>query len=292
MTAVPEAGLAPPNGIDAPRIDAPAALLAPKSAGQTSAHPSDTSCAACHVTGSWANVRFNHERTGFTLTGRHVRTSCKACHVSGFTPLPRSCGACHRDVHGGDLGTRCESCHDTTNWRSRFDADAHRRTNFPLLGAHAALPCVECHAEARERRFSRAVVDCQACHQTDALRASTTVTPVNHAALGLDQRPCRQCHSPLSFRPALFPSHDQCFPISSGPHAVGCLNCHTSLGGAAARRCGTGTAHCTGCHTNDGTPGVEIAQTDRQHSEGKVAGYAFADRRCVECHYPFGPVTP
>ena len=240
---------------DAPRAAVPDVLGAMKGlteeAGARGRRPP---ARACHGTASWTDVRFNHERTGFPLTGRHARTICKACHVTDFTvPLPRSCAACHRDVHAGELGARCEGCHDTTDWRSRFDVDAHRRTNFPLFGAHAALPCVECHAEARERRFTRATVDCQACHQNDVLRTQAMDKPVNHVSLGLDQRNCRECHNPLSFSPARFPTHDECFPISAGSHAgVACLNCHTSLIGGVTMQCRTGTAQCTHCHTNDG----------------------------------------
>ncbi len=274
-----------PEVKDAPRAAAvPDVLGAMKSFTQKRTHGANTACAACHATSSWTDVRFNHERTGFSLTGRHQRTPCKSCHLTDFSvPLPRGCAACHRDVHAGELGARCDSCHDTTDWRSRFDVDAHRRTNFPLIGAHAALPCVECHAEARERRFSRAVVDCQGCHQADALRTQVG-KPVNHVALMLDQRNCRECHTPLAFTPARFPTHEVCFPIAAGVHAVACLSCHSTLGGAVTATCSTGTAHCTGCHTNAGTPGVEIASTDAQHAD--APGYVFDDRRCLDCHFP------
>lgn len=250
-------------------------------------HASGTACAACHATSSWSAVRFDHRRTGFELVGRHAAASCKACHVTNFeVPVPRACVGCHRDVHGGELGARCEGCHESTDWRTRFDVEMHRRTNFPLMGAHAAIPCVECHAEARERRFSRAVVDCQGCHAVDAQRTQVLGKPVNHVALGLDQQNCRTCHGALSFTPARFPTHDICFPISSGPHAgVPCLQCHSTLQGAGMTAgCQTGTAQCTQCHTNDGAP--RVGQTDVQHAA--VGGYQWRDRRCVECHVSTG----
>ena len=272
---------------DVPR-PVPDVLGAMKSFTTKQGHEGVTACGACHGTSSWTDVRFNHERTGFSLTGKHARTTCKSCHVTDFSvPLPRSCGACHRDVHAGELGARCEGCHDTTDWRSRFDVDAHRRTNFPLVGAHAAIPCVECHAEARERRFTRSAVECQSCHHADVLRTQGMGMPVNHKTLMLEQRNCRECHTPLSFKPAKFPTHDECFPISVGSHAgVACLNCHTSLSGGVTMKCGTGTAQCTHCHTNDGTPGVRIALTDAQHSDNRAPGYLFVDRLCLDCHFP------
>lgn len=293
LAAAPDAGL---PSKDAPRTkvvpDVLGAMKAFTKKGHEGPGTGVTACSACHATTSWTDVRFNHERTGFSLTGRHARTTCKSCHLTDFSvPLPRGCAACHRDVHAGELGARCEGCHDTSDWRSRFDVDAHRRTNFPLVGAHAALPCVECHFEARERRFSRAAVECQACHQADALRTQMG-KPVNHVSLGLDVRNCRECHTPLAFTPARFPTHDECFPISAGVHAgVPCLNCHTSLG-PTTMRCSTGTAQCTHCHTNEGRAGVEITFTDQQHADGKAPGYVFADRRCLDCHYPRGGRLP
>jgi hypothetical protein len=275
------------GGADAPRA-APGVLGALKGFTRAAGHDGATACAGCHSTASWTEVRFNHDRTGFALTGRHQRTRCTSCHVTDFkVPVPRGCVGCHRDVHGGELGARCEGCHDAADWRSRFDVDAHRRTNFPLMGAHAALPCVECHAEARERRFSRSATDCQACHQADAERTAVA-SAVNHVALNLVAQPCRQCHGPLAFRPASFPAHDACFPISAGAHAgIACLDCHATLAASAGgERCSTRTAACTKCHTNDGRR--ETGQTDAQHDNGRVPGYLWSDARCVGCHAPGG----
>ena len=273
---------------DAGQADVPKAGMANviKSLSKLSkpGHEGVTQCSACHATSSWSEVRFNHERTGFSLTGRHERTSCKACHVTDFSvPLPRTCVGCHRDVHSGELGARCESCHDTTDWRSRFDADAHRRTNFPLFGAHAAIPCVECHGEARERRFSRATVDCAACHRDAALR--TVGQAVDHLALGLDTQRCQQCHGALSFTPARFVTHDACFPISAGAHAgVPCLGCHSATTPPVST-CRTNTATlCVSCHTNGGGAGP-VSETDALHANKPNAmGYSYVARKCAECH--------
>lgn len=270
-----------PATLSGPGLGSSTSLGRVRSAG----HGGTTSCAACHATSSWTEVRFNHERTGFPLTGLHARTTCKSCHPSTFeVPVPSTCQGCHRDVHAGELGARCEACHDTTDWRSRFDADAHRRTNFPLLGGHAALPCTECHGEARERRFSRAAVDCLACHAADAQR--TAGLAVDHLALGFATQSCRQCHGARAFAPARFPSHDGCFPISAGAHAgVACAGCHDGFTSRpSAGPCSTGTANkCVGCHTNSGSGG-KVGNTDALHST-LMGGYAYGNvKRCAECH--------
>ncbi len=244
----------------------------------------DADCDACHHTSTWSEVRFNHERTGFPLTGRHQSARCRGCHGTDFTrPLARTCSACHVDVHAQELGARCESCHDTANWKSRFDAEGHRRTNFPLLGGHAALPCSECHAEAAERRFSRTTVACGSCHQADYQRTSTG--GLDHRRSGFDHVYCQACHDGFRFKPARYPNH-ACFPLT-GPHQLTCAECHRSsaiLRKDPTRTCSTGTVVCVACHEHEcailGNP------TDTFHQSRHVPGYGTtcSSTKCVACH--------
>jgi hypothetical protein len=278
------AKLPPSRAVDAPRQTPTSMMPASAEPGGVMGKKSDTTqCSHCHATSSWTDVRFNHERTGFPLTGAHTTVTCKACHVVDFQrPLPRTCVGCHRDAHAGDLGTQCESCHDTSTWRSRIDADAHRRTNFPLVGGHASLPCVECHFEARERRFARATVDCLNCHQQDYTR--TLGTALDHVVRGFDTKQCRTCHGAFRFTPALFPTHDDCYRISSGPHlGLGCRDCHSSdqyKGGVGT--CTTGNLRCNECHEH-----LCVAM-DKRHAELSAAGYKCVNRKCYECHMGTG----
>jgi len=277
--AAADAGVAAP---DAPR----AAALKPSP--QSHGAMAGTKCGACHITAAWTDVRFNHDRTGFPLLGAHTATACKGCHGDDFQrPLPTTCSGCHRDVHAGDLGMRCEGCHDSASWASKFEADAHRRTAFPLVGAHAALPCTECHGQASARKFSRAAVECIACHQADVDR--TRGTAIDHAALGFTDS-CRSCHQAYRFKPALFPDHDRrCYLVSVGAHAgIPCLGCHDGFPPtpAPAGTCSTRTIACTACHSCTG-PGGATA-TDARHAPpatlAAVPGYACAERRCYGCH--------
>jgi hypothetical protein len=266
---------------------APAA--GPAAGGQRSAQPGtlpvslqapvhgmgDTRCSVCHSTEAWTKVTFDHERTGFPLRGRHAATTCSSCHVSSDfrAAVPTSCAACHKDVHAGELGTRCASCHDAESWRSRFNADAHRRTNFPLIGRHALIPCEECHLNQRDREFTRAAVECFTCHQADYLRAATI--SIDHLAAGFGTG-CRDCHNPWSFRGGRFAGHDACFQLAPGPHAgIACLDCHTRLiGFVGTGACATNTASCTRCH---------FCPTMQQRHQ-QVAGFQCKDRKCYECH--------
>jgi hypothetical protein len=179
-------------------------------------------------------------------------------------------------MHEGDFGTRCEGCHDAESWHAPFfGVDAHRRTNFPLVGRHAILPCTECHTNMLNNRFSRQTVDCVSCHQMDYNR--TAATPVNHFTLGFSTK-CRDCHNGFRFQGAHFAEHNDCFLITSGPHSgIECLNCHSSLQGAKANgTCSTNTATCSTCHAH------LCARMATVHTN--VAGYQCKDQKCYQCH--------
>jgi hypothetical protein len=187
--------------------------------------------------------------------------------------LPTNCAACHQDVHTGEFGNRCSSCHDARDWTSRFGPDAHRQTNFPLTGRHAAIACEECHLDQRDHRFTRAAVSCYTCHQADFARTAGTALDHARAGFGTD---CKSCHFPTSFKGARLPAHEACFQIGGGPHrGIACLECHTSLKSATPTgACATNTADCMRCHACG-------AMTTRHTA---VGGFQCKDRKCYECH--------
>lgn len=242
-------------------------------------HGKDTKCSACHTTESWGDVKFIHERTGFPLTGKHEKVTCRKCHPGDFQePIGRACSSCHRDVHAGYAGIHCESCHDAQGWKSRFDTDAHRRTNFPLQGRHALIPCEECHGDRRDRSFARPTVDCAVCHQQDLARANST--GVSHLYFpGFPNLACLQCHSWWRWSPGSFPGHDRCFPIDAGNHAgIGCTRCHGNLlpNPLEIRSCSsTPWPLCFSCH--GGCSAVTPEHTG-------VSNFTCSDQRCYQCH--------
>jgi hypothetical protein len=255
-------------------------------------HGGETRCGSCHVSSSWSEVRFNHDKTGFPLRGQHAHVDCKSCHASDFkVPIARQCAACHFDAHSGDLGSRCEGCHDENSWMSAFDADAHRRTAFPLIGAHGLIPCQECHSQNRERKFDRTVVECSACHQKDLMR--TLGTSIDHAVLGFTQQKCETCHNALSFKPAGFGTqHDHCFIISSGSHsAYSCEQCHDVIPRPGPMSCLSGgpsppvstpasPARCTACHEHK----CGSAKLTSQHPNPSSIRFTCTDNLCNQCH--------
>jgi hypothetical protein len=268
-----------------PTRDRPVNLALPNAALPPPAAPAakTTRCASCHRTGGWDDVRFDHDRTGFPLKGMHRRVMCKACHAISFkAQIPDTCIGCHRDPHAGEFGRLCASCHDEERWPTTFTADAHRRTNFPLSGRHALIPCAECHPNARDRVFSRSPVTCYTCHQQDYQNAG--LNSVDHVASGFSTD-CRQCHTTMRFQPARYPDHDRCFPISQGSHAgLRCVNCHpTTPKGVISATCAYNMETCTSCHEH------ACGRTDPIHTADKI-GAAFAmaykcqDALCYQCH--------
>ncbi len=240
-----------------------------------------TRCEACHTTSGWQTAAFDHDRTGFPLKGAHAGAGCKSCHTIDLTtPLSRNCTACHQDAHAGELGKQCQSCHTEENWKPIFDVDAHRRTNFPLVGAHAVVPCLECHTDMANRKFARTAVNCVGCHAPDYARA--TAFGVDHVALGFSTS-CADCHTAVSFRGAHFLAHDSCFQLSVGPHStIDCLTCHTSLAGVRVTGlCQSGTATCSTCHAH------VCSAMDKLHQSlpsGTPPGYQCSDPKCYKCH--------
>jgi hypothetical protein len=256
--------------------------LAPKPEPATAAEEhakKETRCGACHTAEGWDRVTFDHARTGFPLDGQHRQAACRGCHAaSDFKKaVPRACVACHRDAHAGRLGTRCQNCHDAVAWKEPiFGPEAHRRTNFPLDGRHAVLPCEECHGDRRDRGFSRPTRRCVDCHQADLQRAA--LTAFDHVAAFGNADECRRCHGAWTFANAYFVGHDGCFPIRSGTHSgIRCMRCHTSLPVPLVMNgCSSNTAACTNCH--------RCADYQSRHSG--VGGYScgLGPEICYRCH--------
>lgn len=149
-------------------------------------------CESCHGEQRWSDARFDHAKARFPLTGRHLRVECKGCHETPrYHDAPRECLACHRtdDVHKARLGARCDSCHNTRDWRLwTFDHD--RRTRFALDGAHKPLACTRCHVDAAPAGQAAAPLGetCLACHRADDR---------HEGAFGSR---CEQCHLTSDWR--------------------------------------------------------------------------------------------
>ena len=136
-------------------------------------------CNACHNTGNWNEISFDHSKTKFQLSGKHSNVKCKNCHTgskmeSGIKISFKSgteCAGCHKDPHFGQFAKNgivsCEECHKTDNWNAPlFD---HNKASFRLDGAHKNVPCIKCHKEViyqnnKYIKYKYDVVKCVICH--------------------------------------------------------------------------------------------------------------------------------
>lgn len=256
-------------------------------------------CASCHADTSWREARFDHAKTRFPLEGSHAKVQCALCHPGErYEGTPTDCGTCHalNDAHQGRFGTKCESCHATSGWKtSRFD---HARdTRFPLTGRHGAVACEACHVGGVLAR--KLGTDCLSCHRTDDVHD------------GRNGPRCEQCHSTTAWKPATFDhDRDTKFPLRGAHRPLTCTACHT--GPVHEQRL---EKDCASCHRKDDVHrGQQGTDCGRCHNEAgwkdKVkfdhdltrfpllgmhavaaceechtsAAYRGTERACVACH--------
>ncbi|MGZ6142113.1 MAG: cytochrome c3 family protein [Myxococcales bacterium] len=217
-------------------------------------------CERCHVEESWATMktatgeRAFHEKTRFPLRGAHAQVGCKECHG----PWPgrkaifknmkfQACLDCHEDAHEGQLKqAACERCHDVISFKpARFEAKDHAQTKYPLLGAHLAVGCAQCHPqdkrlEARAPKkasfflFHPDSARCESCHQDP------------HK--GQLKKACAACHEVSSFH-AVKLDHDKetRFALAGAHRKVACASCHFADAGGVTRYTPLPMT-CAACH--------------------------------------------
>jgi cytochrome c7-like protein len=225
-------------------------------------------CSSCHEAERFRPARIDpawkHPAT-FALRGAHRSAKCRACHASlDFSRAPVACADCHADVHRGELGTDCADCHSPLNFLDRsVQLARHRRTRFPLVGAHVSQDCESCHEPQPQGALTwvGTPIDCVACHLADY--QATTDPP--HASTGFSTD-CKMCHTPTAWERARFDHAGTQFPITGAHRTLPCSACHAS--GYA----GTPT-DCYACHQADyeGT-------TDPDH---RALGFP---TDCATCH--------
>ncbi len=288
------------------------------------------SCDKCHTSTDFKKApKFSHKTMAkFPLTGEHKKLACAKCHAevndndtaSDAFPKPRAktymqmtdiahgnCTACHDDVHHGDFGKNCTSCHVTDGWKvikqTAEDFGFHDKTDFPLRGEHTAVACRSCHGPFRGEAAKFKGVkhkSCADCH-TDA-----HVGQLKKAEDGLVH--CERCHVVNSFASVVFDvaMHKETrFALETGHQAVACNACHKDdakllkkvpatvkkamdhmgrrvIASAARLLLPEVTGRCEECHAD-----VHAGQFNAaSRSSGPVAAIAadIAKRGCAACH--------
>ena len=178
---------------------------------------SDQNCATCHKDHfgvefdaiRFDSLTFEHEITGFELTGSHVEASCRSCHQpeyiiaedviafkgehdaldKTFLGVADQCISCHNpeSPHENQFeDTNCGTCHETEIWEEAplFDHDTAR---FALTGKHVDVACEDCHTTQTSLLGTEYVqyvdipfASCNSCHEDQ-----------HEGAFGTD---CASCH--------------------------------------------------------------------------------------------------
>lgn len=230
-------------------------------------------CGQCHSTAGWDRVdtmtgkgmRFDHDKTGFPLRGRHAPLVCDKCHAGGFKARLKHgfCSDCHADAHLGQLAARpdkgrCEACHTVDGFSpTLFSVDEHQKTRYPLRGAHLAVSCDACHPKvardvvARLTGFSSRG---NVASRTAQLRFNSTRCVDCHkdphrgeVDRYLREGGCESCHRVESWQTSGFDHSKTRFPLAGGHAKALCSGCH--LKGERLSLAGIPIA-CESCHSD------------------------------------------
>ena len=233
-------------------------------------------CDSCHSTSTWLNATFNHNSTGFPLTGNHTvpPRACSDCHVNNnYNLTSAACVSCHQTDYNNATSpvnhiaagfpTTCETCHDTVLWTDgKFN---HAGTGFQLTGAHLVPPrlCSDCHVN---NNYALNSVLCYSCHQKDY---AATNNPA-HAAAGFPTT-CEVCHDTTVWTDSSFNHNNTALPLT-GSHTVPprqCSDCHVN------NNYTTLPTTCIGCHQTD---------YNNTTNPGHAAQPQFFPTTCQNCH--------
>lgn len=225
----------------------------------------DAKCSTCHEDhlGRDANVMkfsketFDHDQTDYPLKGLHAGVECAACHEQEkkYREAPALCNDCHKDddIHKGNLGEKCEDCHDSKGWKKQdFD---HDETDFKLRGKHKDVACNSCHTG---QRYEGTPDKCVSCHVLNDVHA------------GRYGKKCDDCHRESDWKKIAF-DHDKNtdYPLTGKHRDVACDTCHG--GNLFDEDIGT---DCISCHRNDdehrGQYGEKCDSCHRTLGWGKV----------------------
>jgi hypothetical protein len=255
--------------------------------GQFDARAKKGECAECHTVEGWKPSLFGvkeHDTTQYPLRGKHAQAECSQCHIpvgkdAVYKVKFAACSDCHKDAHDNQFAAapynnRCEDCHSVQDWhRTSYSIAKHRDSRFPLLGAHAAIPCSDCHKAGLGGRTDKILPfrfedrSCIACHNDPHKGEFTTQMArrrTDGSAFG-----CEACHNVKSWGEIRGFDHAKTkYPLLGAHLTVACNDCHKPTTGSQSRFSGTPT-QCESCHqdVHDG----QFRAVDKQ-------------THCADCH--------
>lgn len=232
--------------------------------------------------------KFDHDHTGFVLTGEHAKLACDTCHIRGiFKGIPKRCEGCHATVSQISATKKsathiastnaCDDCHLDTTWKSA------RVEHASVMGS-----CKDCHngskATGKSNQHITTEASCDACHGTTAWR------PVHFDHTGVTGG-CFSCHNGVTAK-GKNPAH-----IQSDNN---CENCHHNFNSFLGGRFDHNTIKtgCVSCHNGTQAKGKSAAKPthipatdacESCHSTTNFRPYRAIDHgavtgACVTCH--------
>jgi hypothetical protein len=281
----------------------------------SSAEVKGKQCASCHNDHHGLTFqiirfdkdKFNHNLSGYKLTGAHSKKKCDDCHKASFIAdrkirakkytflgLKTECLTCHADYHQKTLSASCSNCHNDEKFKpaSKFD---HQKTKFPLTGKHEVVACADCHKttvsngikfqefkgvkgtncsnchkDPHENKFGQ---NCAECHNNESFAAVGGVknfdhTKTNFELEGKHQKvDCKSCHK---------------IKLTTPLNYKRCTDCHADYHNKQFAKNGV-SPDCSTCHNVKGF--TEFSFTIEQHNASifPLKG-AHVATPCFACH--------
>ena len=211
-------------------------------------------CKNCHSEESFHNIKgksnFDHDKTGFKLTGKHKLVTCKECHkVSLTTHLKHDhCVDCHEDYHKKEfakdgLTPDCNQCHSIYGFApSNYSLNQHNLTKFPLEGAHEATPCYSCHKKLNKWTFRNIGSNCIDCHKNKHKGFISEKFMTNDN--------CTVCHNAASWTKVTFEHSQTKFKLEGAHAKIACNKCHYPINekGSKVQKFKGLATDCSSCH--------------------------------------------
>lgn len=208
--------------------------------------------------------KFDHNQTGYSLTGGHVGVGCRECHTAkrpgsnrdSFLGAPRECQGCHGEYHGKAVGKvdlkDCQQCHNTFDWNklnTNVKFNHERETRFPRTGKHKKVDCDKCHLD--KKRFGPIEISgCVTCHKNP------------HPPGVFGRRICEECHVTSGFKQTnIFEHTTTGWPLRGRHKKNECLDCHSW------EQWKPRTSDCAGCHKDNHNGQFKGTPCGRCHQE-------------------------